>query len=70
MPLIVSVLADQFAVTPGGNPVAVPIPVAPEVVCVIAGLISVFVHIVGLEEAAVTVLDGLIVMVIVAVFAH
>ena len=35
MPLIVIVLPDQSAVTPVGNPEAVPMPVALVVVCVI-----------------------------------
>ena len=35
MPLIVIVLPDQAAETPVGNPIAVPIPVALVVVCVI-----------------------------------
>lgn len=30
---------DQVAVTPVGNPVAVPIPVAPVVVCVMVGIL-------------------------------
>ena len=60
------VLDDQLAVTPAGRPVVVPMPVAPVVVCVIAGLIGVLTHKVGLEDAAVTVLFGLTVMVPVA----
>jgi hypothetical protein len=35
VPLIVITLLDQFAVTPDGKPVALPIPVALVVVCVI-----------------------------------
>ena len=35
VPIIVIVPADQDAVTPEGNPVAVPIPVAIVVVCII-----------------------------------
>jgi len=35
VPLMVIVLLAQAAVTPLGNPVAVPIPVAPVVLCVI-----------------------------------
>ena len=35
MPLIVITSADQAAVTPAGNPVAVPMPVALVVACVI-----------------------------------
>ena len=50
VPLIVIVLDDHDAVTPLGNPVADPIPVAPVVVCVIA-VIGVLIHTVGVEEA-------------------
>ena len=41
----------QAAVTPAGNPVAVPIPVAPVVLCVIA-VNAVLIHKVGVEDAA------------------
>ena len=51
VPLIVITLLDQFAVTPDGNPVAVPIPVAFFVVCVIF-VNGVFCIKVGLEDAA------------------
>ena len=44
VPLIVIVLLAKDAVTPAGKPVAVPIPVAPVVVCVIAGLKAVLIH--------------------------
>ena len=54
VPLIVIVFEGQVAVTPAGKPVAVPIPVAPVVVCVIA-VSAVFTHRVGAEEAAETV---------------
>ena len=53
------------AVTPDGNPEAVPIPVAPVVVWVIA-VNGVLMHNVGVEEAAVTVLFALTVIVPVA----
>ena len=53
------------AVTPAGNPVGVPIPVAPVVVCVI-GVSAVLIHNVGVDEAAPTVLVGVTVMVPVA----
>ena len=53
VPLIVIVLLVQDAVTPDGNPVAVPIPVAPVVVCVIF-VNEVFIHNVGVDEAAPT----------------
>jgi hypothetical protein len=59
------VLAAQAAVTPAGNPVAVPIPVAPVVVCVI-GVSDVLIHNVGVEEAVPTVLAGVTVIVPVA----
>ena len=62
VPLIVIVLDTQAAVTPAGSPVAVPIPVAPVVVCVIAGR-AVFIQRVGVEEAAPTVLSCVTVMV-------
>ena len=44
-------LDAQAPVTPAGNPVAVPIPVAPVVACVIA-VKAVLIHKVGVEEAA------------------
>ncbi|MNF96768.1 hypothetical protein D3C84_795680 [compost metagenome] len=49
VPLIVIVFAFQFATTPAGNPVIVPIPVAPVVVCVI--LIPAPKHILGFDDA-------------------
>jgi hypothetical protein len=65
VPLIVIVLAAQAAVTPDGNPVAVPIPVAPVVICVI-GVRAVLIHNVGVDEATPTVLTGVTVIVPVA----
>ena len=65
VPLIVTVLEDQDAVTPAGRPVAVPIPVAPVVTCVIA-VKAVLMHRVGVEEAVPAVLSGATVMVPVA----
>ncbi len=62
---MVIVLVAHAAVTPEGNPVGAPIPVAPEVVCVIA-VNGVLMHSVGVEEAAVTVLFALTVIVPVA----
>ena len=44
MPLIVMVFTAQVAVTPGGKPVAVPIPVAPMVVWVILGDKAILIH--------------------------
>ena len=65
VPLMVIVLAAHAAVTPVGKPVAVPIPVAPVVVCVIA-VNAVLIHNVGVLDAALTVLFGVTVMVPVA----
>ena len=62
VPLIVIVLDAQEAVTPPGRPVAVPIPVAPVVVCVIA-VRAVLMQRVGVEEAAPTVLFDVTVIV-------
>jgi len=66
VPLIVMVLDAHEALTPAGNPVGVPMPVAPVVVCVIA-VRAVLIQSVGVEEAALTVLFGVTVMVPVAV---
>ena len=65
VPLMVIVLVAHVAVTPVGKPVAVPIPVAPVVVCVIA-VSAVLIHNVGVLDAAVTVLAGVTVIVPVA----
>ena len=62
---MVIVLVAHVAVTPVGKPVAVPIPVAPVVVCVIA-VSAVLIHNVGVLDAAVTVLAGVTVIVPVA----
>ena len=51
---MVIVLDAQAAVTPAGSPVAVPIPVAPVVVCVIF-VNAVLIQRVGVEEAVPTV---------------
>ena len=51
VPLIVIVLEAQAAVTPAGNPVAVPIPVANVVACVML-VKAVLIHKVGVVEAA------------------
>ena len=56
----------KAAVTPDGNPVAVPIPVAPVVLCVIA-VNAVLMHKIGVEDAAPAVLFGVTIMVPVAV---
>ena len=63
---MVIVLAAHAAVTPAGKPVAVPIPVAPVVVCVIA-VNAVLIHNVGVLDAALTVFAGVTVIVPVAV---
>jgi hypothetical protein len=57
VPLIVIVLLANAAVTPVGKPVAVPMPVAPVVVCVIVGDNAVLIHNV-LVALLVTVLAG------------
>ncbi len=54
VPLIVIVFPAQVAVTPAGNPVAAPMPVAPVVVWVIA-VIAVLIHTVGVDDGADTV---------------
>jgi hypothetical protein len=54
------------AVTPAGNPVAVPMPVAPVVVIVMFGVNRVLIHNVGFEEGLPAVLFGLTVIVPVA----
>ncbi len=59
------VLDNQDAVTPDGKPVAAPIPVAPVVLSVIL-VIAVLIHGVGEEDAALTVLSGVTVIVPVA----
>ena len=59
MIVIVSEFHDAF--TPRGSPLGAPIPVAPEVVCLM-GTKDVFTHIVGVDEAAVTLLFGAIVI--------
>ena len=65
VPLIVMVLPAQAAVTPDGSPMAVPMPVAPEVVCVIFVKV-VLIQSVGVEEATPAVLFGVTVIVPVA----
>jgi hypothetical protein len=59
------VSTDHTAETPNGNPVAVPIPVAPVVVWVIVGK-TVWTHIDGDKVPAVTVFSGVIVIIPVA----
>ena len=62
---MVILLLAHAALTPVGNPVAVPIPVAPVVACVIF-VNGVLMHKVGVLEAAPAVLSGLTVIVPVA----
>ena len=62
---MVMVLPAKEALTPAGKPVGVPMPVAPVVVKVI-GVSAVFTQSVGEEEAALTVLAGVTVIVPVA----
>ena len=63
---MVIVLDAKAAVTPAGNPVVVPIPVAP-VVAWVMFVNAVLIHKVGDEEAAPAVLFGVTIMVPVAV---
>ena len=65
VPLMVIVLLAHAAVTPAGNPVAVPIPVAPVVACVML-VKAVLIHKVGVLEAVPAVLAGVTVIVPVA----
>ena len=65
VPLIVIVLDAQAAVTPAGRPEAVPMPVAPVVVCVMF-VNALLMHKVGVEEADPAVLSGVTVIVPVA----
>ena len=63
---MVIVLEDHAAITPGGKPLAVLIPVANIVVCVIPDDSGVLIQSVGEDEAAVTVIFGVTVIVPVA----
>jgi len=65
VPLIVIVLVAQTAVTPVGKPVAVPIPVAPVVVCVML-VNAVLIHKVGVLDAVPEVFAAVTVIVPVA----
>ena len=62
---MVIVFDAHAAVTPAGKPVAAPMPVAPVVVCVIA-VRGVLIQSVGVDEAALTVLLAVTVIVPVA----
>jgi hypothetical protein len=65
VPLIVIVFDAHAAVTPAGKPVAVPIPVAKVVVCVILGVKEVLIHKVVVIPA-VAVFSGLTIIIPVA----
>ena len=65
VPEIVITSETQAAETPAGNPVAVPMPVAPVVACVIF-VNAVLIHKVGVLDAAPAILSGVTVMVPVA----
>jgi len=65
VPLMVITFAAHAALTPAGNPIAAPMPVAPVVVCVIL-VMAVLIQTVGEEEAAPAVLSGVTVIVPVA----
>ncbi len=65
VPEIVIVFEDHAAVTPAGKPVAVPIPVAPVVPCVML-VNAVLIQRVGVLEAVPAVLSGVTVIVPVA----
>ena len=59
---MVMVFEPKLAETPAGKPVIVPIPVAPVVVCVML-VSAVLIHKVGAEDAMLTVLEGVTMMV-------
>ena len=65
VPVIVIVFDAQLAVTPDGSPVAVPIPVAPVVVCVIF-VMAVLIQTVGVDDATLAVFEDVTVIVPVA----
>ena len=65
VPLMVIVLVDHDAVTPAGSPVAVPIPIAPVVVCVML-VNAVFIQSVGVLDAVPAVLFAVTVIVPIA----
>ena len=66
VPLIVIILLAQTAVTPAGNPVAVPMPVAPVVAIVIDGVKAVFtISVIGDAVPAVLRVQGVTVVVVV-----
>jgi hypothetical protein len=59
VPLIVITFDAHEAVTPAGNPVGVPIPVAPVVAIVMFGDNAVLIHKVGVEEGGPAAGEGL-----------
>ncbi len=63
---MVMVLLDQEAVTPGGKPVAAPMPVAPVVAKVMVGVVRMLAQYVRLGTALVAVILGVTVIVPVA----
>jgi len=65
VPLMLITFAAHAALTPAGNPVAVPMPVAPVVACVIF-VNAVLIHKVGVLDAAPAVLAEVTVIVPVA----
>ena len=69
VPLIVITSEAQAALTPSGNPVAVPMPVAPVVACVIF-VNTVLIHKVGALDAAPAVLSLVTVIVPVALITE
>ena len=64
--MVITSLA-QLAVTPEGNPLAEPIPVAPVVACVMS-VKAVLIHNVGLDDAVPAVLSGSTVFSMAAVY--
>ena len=63
---MVITFADQLAITPAGRPVERPIPVAPDVVCVIF-VKTVFTHKAGVELAMLTAFPEVTARVVLAV---
>ena len=63
VPLIVIVLLEKLAFNPAGRPKAAPIPVAPVVVNVTVGDSGKPIQTVGVDDGAVTVLFGVMVIV-------
>lgn len=70
VPLTVMTLLAQAALTPAGNPLGVPMPVAPVVVNVILGVKAVLTQMDGLAEAAVTVLTNTVIVPVALTVPH